>query len=373
MKRIITAAVYKNYNANSSGRNTTDCVNRAISLAFKKSYNEVHKELLSELHSQRRYSSYKMYPIYEKLILGWGGQEEKELPINQTVSEFCDDMGSEGTYILETHEKPQFHHRGNHLTCVIDGVLYDSWDSSNCYVCGYYTVKEGKTDREFTDIQSHFDEYREKIPDMIMDEVDRITKKEFHGCDRTVGVRAYDEDGVAKYGLVKGYTIKFPCEYEIQKFGKNHQYVFNISYVFTPETTEEEAEKIIKDTTKVRVYDRIYEIKKDLKKKEEEYEVQQQLGVEYTTTEHLFLDGREERFYNSLPGWCKPLITYLNVDRPGQYSNSYRLNINPLPGDPNREMIKLESYQGSEIREMLDMYKKDFSRPFDDYDPYEIF
>ena len=49
MERDVVAAELKRYNANNRGTNTTDCVNRSISMAFGKDYVEVHRDLVASM------------------------------------------------------------------------------------------------------------------------------------------------------------------------------------------------------------------------------------------------------------------------------------------------------------------------------------
>lgn len=70
MKRLIYSANLIRYNANTSGKNTEDCVVRSISLAFDVPYTQVRKELNAILKENRRYDSYKyIFKNYVKYLI----------------------------------------------------------------------------------------------------------------------------------------------------------------------------------------------------------------------------------------------------------------------------------------------------------------
>ncbi len=113
------------FNAHPKGLQVKDCVVRAVSTAFRKDYLEARREL-NRAKRDLGYSSYKdrkfLYDYlkgYERLLFkGVSGQERTK--VRNFLAEH-----PKGTYIVSV--------RG-HVTTVIDGFLYDTWD------CGYLTV-----------------------------------------------------------------------------------------------------------------------------------------------------------------------------------------------------------------------------------------
>lgn len=136
------------YNANTRNANAPDCVCRAISLAFDIPYNTIHKELLAEMHNQNE-TSYKRSSIYNKIIAKHGGGSiqktdtinpetgEIEIPCNCTEKEFSD-VANSGTYLVRSEDNAG---KDRHLCCIINGDIYDSWDSSNHIVKEYYVIE----------------------------------------------------------------------------------------------------------------------------------------------------------------------------------------------------------------------------------------
>lgn len=110
--------MWKHYNLNPTGKNVGDCTVRALSKAL----------------SQDWYTTYFGLCI-EGALLGdmpsansvWGaylrrkGYQRELAPDDMTVSEFSD-LHPKGTYILAL---------SGHVVCVVDNVLYDTWNSGN--------------------------------------------------------------------------------------------------------------------------------------------------------------------------------------------------------------------------------------------------
>ena len=115
---------YINYNANPKERKIGDCVIRALSKATGKSWDEVYDELYIIGKKKKRMmndpavykeflkdNNFNEYPAkrdeYNKMIL---------------VSEFAQISNKENIYIISTRK---------HLTVVMEGDIYDTWNTSN--------------------------------------------------------------------------------------------------------------------------------------------------------------------------------------------------------------------------------------------------
>ena len=107
-------------NPNPLGKQTSDCVVRAIAIATNRSWREVYRELceLGEIECEMPNSNY-LWGLYLKEL----GFEQFLLPENCpqciTVQAFCERY-PEGTYVIGT---------GTHAVCIIDGDAFDSWNS----------------------------------------------------------------------------------------------------------------------------------------------------------------------------------------------------------------------------------------------------
>ena len=105
--------MYKFYNANAKGRFTNDCVIRAISLAEDKTWNETYDEL-SEI-AQRNGIILDDVQFVEPLL---DSRYERMCFREKYVGEFIEEH-PKGVYLITMK---------GHITCVINGVLYDTFD-----------------------------------------------------------------------------------------------------------------------------------------------------------------------------------------------------------------------------------------------------
>lgn len=109
-------------NPNPLGKQTSDCVVRAIAIATNKSWRRVYGDLceLGGIECEMPNSNYLwgLYLIeqgFEQFLL------PESCPKCVTVRAFCERF-PEGTYVIGT---------GSHAVAVIDGDYFDSWDSGS--------------------------------------------------------------------------------------------------------------------------------------------------------------------------------------------------------------------------------------------------
>ena len=114
--------MYKYYNPNPAGRVVGDCAVRAVSKALGITWEEAFDKLAT--------AAYKMADLPNSdsvwgAVLRMNGFYRESLPNTcpdcYTARDFCWD-NPVGTYVLGF---------GGHVATVVDGVLYDSWDSSS--------------------------------------------------------------------------------------------------------------------------------------------------------------------------------------------------------------------------------------------------
>lgn len=126
--------MFRFFNPNPLGKNTGDCAVRALCAVAGDSWDSVHRELCER---SRDYgdmpSSNEVWGSFLK-DRGWKRRFlRNDCPICYTVEDFCREYPI-GTYILGLE---------GHVVAVIDGAVYDTWDS-----CGkhplYYWQKRGR-------------------------------------------------------------------------------------------------------------------------------------------------------------------------------------------------------------------------------------
>lgn len=355
--KLVNSATWIKYNANNRGNNVGDCVKRGLSIAFDIDYNAVSKELLQIMHDKQK-TSWKIRSVYEEFIQRHGGSNPISLEEPVEVGTWIDDNPN-GTFILLTGSKSD-KYQTDHLTCAIDGRLIDSWNSLSEYVKEYYIV-EGREPLEFSGIEDHLTDIGNQARDLILEQIIKYAEK----CNITDCI-----EWKIGNASINAFQVKVPIYIKVDKYD-NPTYRFTIAYVFSPSISLEEATKKVKEITKVRMYDRFYAIKKQLAEMQEAHELYEQSPDKRKHDLYIW-GGREERFFNSLPGWCKPFITDLDVQNPGMYSDSYTLTMIPLPGDSKRDRIHFWGGSSDMIKKELQMYKEEgFKRPDEDYSVYD--
>jgi hypothetical protein len=131
--------MYTYYNAHPKGLLVGDCVKRAISKAANMDYMEVQRELnrYKKVTGAKSYNSdYNPHKYVENVLHGvkmsFPAKPGKK---RMTPEQFCKDY-PRGHYILNM---------AGHWSCIVNGVLYDTWDcSSKCVFTAYKVTPETK-------------------------------------------------------------------------------------------------------------------------------------------------------------------------------------------------------------------------------------
>ena len=346
----IEAAELKYYNANSSGRSTGDCVKRAISFAFDIPYTQAAK-LLNNKMKDLKFDSWQIYPVFKNVIRDLGGGESVDVKDTITVDEFADTNDPNYIYIVLVSEKPKG--RTSHLLTIRNGKVWDSWDSRDYYVRYYWKINSSDRkliqDRSKDTVNEMAYEYAEPV---VGAEINRyISKKEMDVSYTSTTVWSYQ------------YKIKIKCQVVFNKdelVKKGRTYNFDINLVIEPTWTDDEVIAFIKKMGKQRTYDKMWTIGEQEKKLRESAEMEKQLGEGINTLPPEWMTKQEQRFYNSLPGWCKPLVKDIYIQEPGKYPDSFVLRLRKLPGDDKhsgKNEFKFESWTANEMRNMLNEYK----------------
>ena len=111
-----------------------DCVPRALAKAFGMKYEDVMNELMEIQDADRHQEFRQLDVIHEFMERHCPTYEYKNDYKWTTVDEFCQHH-KKGTFLIECGK---YKNVPKHLTCVIDGDLYDEFDCSRYYVVNYY-------------------------------------------------------------------------------------------------------------------------------------------------------------------------------------------------------------------------------------------
>ena len=119
--------MYKYYNANARGNFVNDCVIRAISVAEGKSWDETYDELSNIAQEQG------ILLDDVNFVEGYLDKRYKrKRHYSKTIGEFISEF-PRGIYLITMD---------GHITVVIDGVLYDTFDCRNRYMrCAWEVSK----------------------------------------------------------------------------------------------------------------------------------------------------------------------------------------------------------------------------------------
>lgn len=121
------------HNANPKGKNANDCVARAISVALSQSWEDTIREM-TELGIKLGYAFNEDKLIAQYLKeKGWERYPEPRDLNNKkiTVNQFINKHGNnKGVIIAKVGS--------HHLSLIIDGVLWDTWDCTNNTMHAYW-------------------------------------------------------------------------------------------------------------------------------------------------------------------------------------------------------------------------------------------
>lgn len=356
----ISAAELKYYNANNRGKSVGDCVKRAISLAFDTSYSEVGKLLNSKMKELRK-TKWNIVPVFSKVIEELGGGQNIKEEENITLDEFVDTKADPNyIYVLLVGKRKG---ENSHMVAVRNNKIWDSWNSKDNIVNSYWKI-DGSNSKPIRDTDKNWmsDMAHNYAEPAVTNELLRYMNKK----DWTY--KSYEVNAYAK----TSYKIKVYCSITLEAdlyVSKDRIYDFEVTLVIEPTWDEEEVIEFIQKFGKQKTYDRLWAIGEQEKKVKEEYAMIQELGGDQSNMEDMYLNTAERRFVSTLPGWVRPLIQYLWIQSPGEYSDSYSLRIGRLPGDTlHKGTIRFEDYDADGIRYQLDRYKKTYEVGGVDYD-----
>lgn len=389
------------YNANARGKSVGDCVKRSISMAFDIPYKQVEKELNEVRKSMSRYTddytAYTYDDVYTKVIKKHASNYMcVSVGEKITLQQFCDENPM-GVFLVETGGMSSKY--SNHLVCVLNGDVWDSWDSTRERVFKYYVcdVVDNETGeivnatRNFTDIGSNlnelFDYMSQKISSTFATYTDSFAKK--YGINPSdisiINYKTGDYQYV-KYHLVSPY-------FRITFKGEDIGWWTNVDVALTPTTAPEDVKSMIDNAVVARVRQLFNKIVSEIKVNSADSisdELFARAGYEYDNSSLMYLmNSREKSLYTALIKkypQIKKFIRSIDIQNPGVYSDSVKVKMLSLPDDPrfdsskvdnkiyiggNPNMIDFECYEVSDVKDMIRRYMASYERPYDDYEPTE--
>lgn len=377
MARVVSSKVI-NYNANVRGTRTGDCTARAISLAFNMDYSKARKALNdSAKENWRKGWHYNSHSNCIKVIkeLGGGGIITPEEKI--TVGQFADTHS--GTYIIWCSADGKSG-RTNHLVCVINDRIYDSWNSTDYIVMGYWVVESGIKADDITNVGDYLKEwvnkdfeywtsYANSVFDKIIDHSKKLKKlADEYGVDFQITLET-------KKVQLNGYTFTYWATIWLRIPGVKSDFRgidVKFSVAFKPTQSVDQINAYFDKAFYIKFYDYIQnhlismladfcEGNKFLTDMANANDAS--LPEEKSMS---FWDKQSKRCFNSLPYWVKRISDYFSIDRTMSWGEpaieiTLRVYVPPFDteyGQTTRETRRFESDSMDNLRAQLDYYKK---------------
>lgn len=272
-----------------------------------------------------------------------------------TVDEFAD-VHPTGIYFIFSAKAPSDHI--SHATAIIDGAVYDSWDSRVQYVREAYCISEDVVGLEESEASLDIDSGKAEIERRTNAYLATLNKKADYMTAMVREWRQYDSAPLTEFLVVEAHLDleKVPENFR-QDDNKVLVKVFAVK--FSPRrSTDANIESNWKHLS-IDLREWLYKIRKMIS---DEFKAEQiQPHAEFYGDRTLLV---------KLPDWVIPLTTHLRRDS-WNGEGYLSMEIDALPDDPD---ISAENYVDFEapnlrvLRQELELYRTKFWRYGKDYD-----
>lgn len=370
----IQSSVLVKYNANTRGTDTGDCTARSISLAFNINYSKVRKMLYASA-KQLHYDSYNVDDNVDRVLyqLGAGAKQRPSKKIS--VDEFAD-THAHGTYIVGCSKSNGTY--ATHMVCIIDGTVYDSWDSRVYYVDEYWVIARGTKGSDITDVGSYLKEwinsktaaeYVQYVVDIFNDIIDKNRRLKKLKAKDKVDISFNIE--VTKIQLVN-YTFNYGGEIyvKLHDYGIIKTFPHKFSIVFKPTMSPDEVQPYFDENFYGKLYPQVQNAIRKVEDICEGYLLTKDAKIPNGS---LYMYSYEKKSFLTLPYWVQRLTTFFKAEAPFQehYHDSIELCINTPPFDSEygncEKERKFIAYNMNDLKQGLEYYKKtgDYDRAYD--------
>lgn len=360
MKKV--EAALKRYNANTRDAYVGDCVKRSLSVAYSMDYDKVGAEL-NRIKREIGAGGYNWDIVFNRFMDRRGDKFKSVGQKVVTVDEFCDAHPTGVWLILCGKKSPTAHgSHSTHMAAIVNGNVYDSWDSRDYYVFNFTDVHEGSTAEYEMDV----DDIHVELTEYLKDYADQLSQK-CPECMRPIHVlesydRAnrytYEQIIRIKFGKLPDdkYSYILPWHW---REGKNICHVLTIK--MNPRMSVEENLNSLKAKCKQKIYDWVYEIRRKILDAEK-----------FISSTNIHPRFRGERaLLMKMPDWAIPRITWAEDNGAGfEYGERYNIDMEAFPEDPRYQDNPEVAFYGDSLRELKDnmnYYKKNYARYGYDY------
>ena len=352
MYKILSAMKY--YNANTNNSRVGDCTKRALSFAYGLSYDDVSKEM-NHIKRSLRQSTYQSDAVWRRFVSDHGDTVQPIGNEDITVSEFAEQHPT-GSYVLDVGKKSS-DRVGTHLVAVVNGDIYDTWNSQGWYIKYYVNISNAKSEVYSDTIES----IAKDLGQFLDDYVAHVGKK----LPECMHVRTN-----GSYYVVDDYTMELeivcvidPCPEasDYHRYGRTDSKLrHSLTIKMNPRLTLDDNLDKLKTKLKQQTYNWIYSIRKDVEASIASESIQ--VSPHYRGNKKLLMQ---------LPEWVRSKV----IDADFNYSSSgdwykFYLCIEADPDDPRYEENDEVTFYAdslSELKDDLDSYKTKYLRYNYDY------
>ena len=344
---------WKKYNANSNNNNVGDCVKRALSYAYGVDYDEMSRRL-NQLKRSIGANAYNQTYVFRRFLNDNGAENlPKSSFEGMTEGQFADSYPS-GTYVLLTG--PANKDYSTHLVCVMGGDVIDSWNSLEYKIHEAWKIRSTELDT----YEVSWDEVEEELESFIDKYIEGSNKK----CEGWYTAWRGDSYHVNDTTLRMKFFIKTsPDLPKDSNYYPNQTYMKRIVAKLNPQMNTEQNIASLKPKLKSKVYEWLYPYMKDMRDTKEIQNME--------THSRYYKDSTAKKDLIKLPEWCRKYVTYFWINPTLNNGwNNYEVHMKALEDDPRAEeypSLRLEAETLTELKDMLESYKKNFARPGYDY------
>lgn len=265
-----------------------------------------------------------------------------------TLEEFCRQR-PEGTYIVLNGDNKS---KSNHLTAVIDGNIYDSWDSSGQIVDMVWVVEEGKQSEDVfkADGSMLWDDLIKVLDPFFIQQHKKMPYAEFSYKD--LKYQDTVKDGL---GIKVSMTIDTHSEMPAYDGTYSKRFVLKLN----PRKSYSDQYKQVIEKCRVAIREWVYSYRKDIEDLRRLYDIN--VNPRFRGSRELLI---------KLPDWVIPIAIDAVDNGAYRYSNRYEVIIEALDSDPRKDETPDVVFRADtipELKNQLKWYKQDFSRFNYDY------
>jgi hypothetical protein len=338
-KVVILGSDLVYYNANTRGKSVGDCVKRGLSLAYRMDYDEVASELNKIKRDVGGYA-YNEHDVYFKFIQRRG--DKITTPpggVISTVEEFAN-AHPNGTWLVITSPTEDRAKRGrtNNILPIINGTIYDSWDSSKQFVALCVDVRGGAgsdlhDDVDVTELATFVDK---KLDDYKLQLIDKYSDINLQISDSYTA--KYD-----KFTYYHSYKFLY-----VDNSGRSVWKICKTIIKINPAADFDKNAEVNYKRAKQKMYDTAYELNRHVQ------------ASKIQVNERFYGD---RKLLLSLPEAIRPYVTSADTYYDSyEQKNKYEFAIKPIPGDDNTWKYYVETWSLRDAKDAINQYLKDFTR-----------